>query len=47
MEEQFGHESPQLADSLNNEAHALRQLGRNSEAEALEERVTKIRRTAN
>ena len=46
LETQFGHDSPRLSDSLNNEAHALRQLGRNDEAESLEERLAKIRRTA-
>ncbi|HKH97899.1 MAG TPA: tetratricopeptide repeat protein [Candidatus Sulfotelmatobacter sp.] len=46
LETQFGHDSPRLADSLTNEAHALRQLGRKAEAESLEGRLTQIRRTA-
>ncbi len=46
LETQFGHDSPRLSDSLNNEAHAMRQLGRNDEAVSLEERLAKIRRTA-
>jgi tetratricopeptide (TPR) repeat protein len=46
LETQFGHDSPRLADSLNNEAQALRKLGRKDEAESLEERLAKIRRTA-
>jgi len=46
LETQFGHDSPRLSDSLNNEVHALRQLGRNDEAVSLEERLAKIRRTA-
>ncbi|MGB8062027.1 MAG: tetratricopeptide repeat protein [Candidatus Sulfotelmatobacter sp.] len=46
IETQFGHDSPRLSDSLNNEAQALRQLGRKDEAESLEQRLAKIRRTA-
>lgn len=46
METQYGHDSPQLSDSLSNEARALRELGRTNEAESLEQRLTKIRQTA-
>lgn len=46
IETQFGHDSPRLSDSLSNEARALRQLGRKDEAESLEQRLTKIRQTA-
>jgi hypothetical protein len=43
---QFGHDSPRLSESLTNEARALRQLGRNNEAQSIEERMAKIRQTA-
>ena len=46
MEKQVGVDSPQLAQSLTNEAGALRKLGRNGEAQELEERVVKIQKTA-
>jgi tetratricopeptide (TPR) repeat protein len=46
IETQFGHDSPRLSDSLNNEARALRQLGHKDEAESLEQRLAKIRQTA-
>ena len=46
LETQYGQESPRLVDSLNNEAHALRQLGRNGEAESIEARLAKIRQAA-
>lgn len=46
LEVQVGHDSPRLSDSLTKEANALRQLGRKDEAASLEERVTKIHRTA-
>ena len=46
LETQYGHDSPQLSDSLNSEAQALRKLGRINEAESLEQRLTKIRQTA-
>lgn len=47
MEKQYGQQSPQLAQSLTNEANALRKMGRTEEAAKVEERVSKIRRTAN
>lgn len=46
LETQYGHDSPQLSDSLSNEAQALRELGRTKEAESMEQRLTKIRQTA-
>jgi tetratricopeptide (TPR) repeat protein len=46
LEVQFGHDSPRLSDSLNNEARALRLLGRKDEAESLDQRLAKIRQTA-
>jgi len=46
LENQFGQNSPQLSESLNKEALALRQLGHKEDAEAIEERVVKIRRAA-
>jgi tetratricopeptide (TPR) repeat protein len=46
LETQYGYNSPNLTESLKNEAQALRKLGRNAEAEVLEERMTKIQRTA-
>jgi tetratricopeptide (TPR) repeat protein len=45
MAKQAGENSPQLAQSLTNEATALRKLGRGAEAQQLEERVAKIHRT--
>lgn len=46
LETKYGYNSPNLAESLKKEAQALRKLGRNTEAEALEERMDKIQRTA-
>ena len=37
--------APNLATSLTNEAKALRRLGRNDEADQLEQRLAKINRT--
>ena len=45
MEKQVGENSPNLATSLTNEAKALRRLGRNDEADQLEQRSAKINRT--
>lgn len=46
VQEQVGENSPDLAESLTQEAKALRALGRNSEAEQLERRLAKIHPTA-
>lgn len=46
LEMEFGHDSPRLSESLTNEAHALRQLGRKDEAQSIDERMAKIRQTA-
>src|SRR5579859_934931 len=46
MEKQAGENSPQLAQSLANEAGALRKMGRVDEAEKLEQRLGKIQKTA-
>jgi len=46
LETQYGYNSPNLTQSLKNEAQALRKLGKNDEAAALEERLSKIQRTA-
>jgi tetratricopeptide (TPR) repeat protein len=46
MAQQVGENSPQLAQSLTNEANALRKLGKNDDAQKVEERLTKIHRTA-
>lgn len=46
MQEQVGENSPDLAESLTQEAKALRALGRTSEAEQLEQRLAKIHPTA-
>ena len=46
MAKQFGENGPQLATSISNEVNALRKLGRQSEAEQLEQRLVKIQRTA-
>jgi tetratricopeptide (TPR) repeat protein len=45
MEKQVGENSPNLATSLTNEAKALRRLGRNDEAQKLEQRLAQINRT--
>jgi hypothetical protein len=45
MEKQSGENSPGLIAPLTNEAKALRRLGRNNEAEQLEQRLAKINRT--
>jgi hypothetical protein len=45
MEKQSGENSPSLIGPLSNEAKALRRLGRNDEAEQLEQRLAKINRT--
>ena len=47
MAKQFGESSPNLAQSLTSESNALRQLGKKDEADAIEERLRKIHRTAN
>jgi len=46
MAKQVGENSPQLAQSLTNEANALRKMGKNDDAQKVEERLTKIHRTA-
>jgi tetratricopeptide (TPR) repeat protein len=46
METQVGQDSPDLLAALTSEAKALRQLGRKDEADQLEQRSEKIRRTA-
>jgi hypothetical protein len=46
MEKTEGMNSPALKDSLMSEANALRKLGRNGEAQALEERVVNIQKAA-
>jgi len=46
MEKAEGQNSPALKDSLMSEANALRKLGRNDEAQKLEERVVDIQKTA-
>jgi len=46
MEKIEGMNSPMLKDSLTAEANALRKLGRNDEAQKLEERVANIQKTA-
>jgi Tetratricopeptide repeat len=46
LETQYGYNSPYLTESLKNEALALRKIGRGNEAEALEERLTKIQGSA-
>jgi hypothetical protein len=46
MEKVQGENSPALKDSLMSEANALRKLGRNGEAQALEERVVNIQKAA-
>lgn len=46
MEKVEGVNSPALKDSLMSEANALRKLGRNGEAQALEERVVNIQKAA-
>ncbi len=46
MEQQVGVNSPDLAQPITFEVNALRKLGRNDEAEQLEERLRKIHRAA-
>lgn len=46
MAAQFGENSPNLTESLNSEAKALRKLGRADEAEKVEERIANIHRTS-
>jgi tetratricopeptide (TPR) repeat protein len=46
MEQRVGENSPDLAQSLANEAGALRKLGRVDEAEKLEQRLGKIQKTS-
>jgi tetratricopeptide (TPR) repeat protein len=46
MEKTEGMNSPALKDSLMSEANALRKLGRNGEAQTLEERVVNIQKAA-
>jgi hypothetical protein len=46
MEKNEGMNSPALKDSLMSEANALRKLGRNGEAQPLEERVANIQKAA-
>lgn len=46
LENQYGYDSPRLADSLNKESQALEKLGRKNEALALQERLAKIQQTA-
>lgn len=46
MEKLEGVNNPALKDSLMNEANALRKLGRNGEAQPLEERVVNIQKAA-
>jgi len=46
MEKTEGVNSPALKDSLTSEANALRKLGRNNEAQKLEERVANIQKAA-
>jgi tetratricopeptide (TPR) repeat protein len=46
MANQFGQDSPKLAESLKFEANALRKLKRDGEADQLEERLAKIQRTS-
>jgi tetratricopeptide (TPR) repeat protein len=46
MEKTEGMNSPALKDSLMSEANALRKLGRNGEAQKLEERIVDIQKTA-
>lgn len=46
LENQYGYDSPRLADSLTKESQALEKLGRKNEAQALQERLAKIQQTA-
>lgn len=46
IEKQSGPNSPDLAQSLKNEADALRMLGRTNDAEQLEGRLAKIQPTS-
>jgi tetratricopeptide (TPR) repeat protein len=46
MEKTAGMNSPALKDSLMSEANALRKLGRNGEAQKLEERIVNIQKAA-
>jgi tetratricopeptide (TPR) repeat protein len=46
MAQQYGENSPNLAQSLTSEANASRKLGHNEEAQKIEERLGKLRRTA-
>ncbi|MGA8222870.1 MAG: hypothetical protein WB780_14560, partial [Candidatus Acidiferrales bacterium] len=43
LEKQFGPNSPQLVPALSTEAHALRDLGRATEATDVENRLAAIR----
>jgi tetratricopeptide (TPR) repeat protein len=46
MAQRMGQNSPQLAQSMTNEATALRKLGRNEEAQKLEQRVAGLQSVA-
>jgi hypothetical protein len=46
MAERMGQNNPQLAQSMTNEATALRKLGRNDDAQKLEKQVAGLQSVA-